>query len=98
MTRLISAISACLLSVTLLAQGDRITVRMAPRPNQTVRQRMTTEVAMTIERDTAPADATPVPPQQMQMTTTMEVSSTVGAVDSRGYYDARVVADNVALR
>jgi hypothetical protein len=98
LARWLLAVASFLVPVALFAgQGDRITVRMSPQPNQTVRQRLTTEVAMTMERDTAPSDATPPQPQHMLMTTTMEVISTVGAADGRGYYDARVVADNVEL-
>jgi hypothetical protein len=96
-------VASILLSAALLtAQTGRITVRMSPAPNQTLRQHMTIAMTMATEPD-ATADAAPsrsgrsMPPQQLSTTTTMDVTTVVGPTDDRGYYDARVVTDGAAV-
>jgi len=81
----ILALASVVMSAPLVtAQTERITVRMAPSPNQTVRQHMTIAVAMTTDPDTLPAGAPAAAEQAFSMKTTMDVTSTVGPTDGRG--------------
>jgi hypothetical protein len=92
MARSSLAISAWLLSVTLSAQGERITVRMAPTPNQTLHVRTTQE---TVTEAQSPAGDSPFPAVTMSMV--IESTSTVGAADRDGSYTAKMTVDRMSV-
>ena len=94
--RILGLASMLLPAALLSAQTDRVTVRLSPAPNQTLHQHVTVAMVMTTSFDPAAPGATAMPPQQVEMTTTADVTTTVGATDGRGYYDARVVSENTA--
>ena len=81
------AVAFLALVPTLTAQSERLTIRMAPAPNQTIRQQMTIVVAMTTTPRLSSSDSPSVPPEQGEMKTTMDLTSTVGPIDRRGEYN-----------
>lgn len=97
MTRRSLVVASLLLPAAVLAaQSERITVRMAPAPNQTIHLRTTQEIVMTTD---APMPAGSVPPTLSgPMTATMIVESTsaVGPTDHDGHYSARMSIDHAS--
>ena len=91
------AVAFLALVPTLTAQSERLTIRMAPAPNQTIREQMTIVVAMTTTPRLSSSDSPSVPPEQGEMKTTMDLTSTVGPIDRRGEYDARVVIEHATM-
>ena len=91
------AIAALLLPATLVfAQAERLTVRLAPAPNQTLHVRTTMDMNMTMTPDSSADTARSMPPMTSIMTTTAEHTTTVGPTDEHGHYGARVVCDSVS--
>ena len=95
--RIVSVASLLVPAVLLTAQTDRITVRMSPAPNQTLHQRTTQVIAMTTEPKPGGTGALPLVPQAINMTMTMDVTSTVGPPNNQGHYEARVVCDSASM-
>src|SRR6185369_10436765 len=67
------AVAFLALVPTLTAQSERLTIRMAPAPNQTIREQMTIVVAMTTTPRLSSSDSPSVPPEQGEMKTTMDL-------------------------
>jgi hypothetical protein len=51
---------------------------------------------MNLEQDTADAKALPVPPRNVHMTSTADMTMTVGPTDNKGHYESRVVCDTIS--
>jgi hypothetical protein len=92
------AIASFLVPAALLAaQPDRLTINLAPAPNQTVSQRMTTDMVMTSEMDTAGTAMPSSGPQNVVMKTTMEMTLAIGPTDNAGHYSGRGTLDTISL-
>ena len=90
----IFAAASLLVSAALVtAQTDRITIRLSPAPNQTVRQRMLMQVDINMANEPAATSMPFTAPQHVEMKMTTEVTSAVGPTDARGHYDSRVTVD-----
>ena len=95
--RIVAVTLLALASTRLTAQDEGITIRMAPMPSQTIHQRMTIATAMTVAPALASADSPSPPPELVDIATTMDLTSTVGPLDNRGEYDARVVIEHATM-
>jgi hypothetical protein len=91
------AIASFLVPAALLAaQPDRLTINMAPGPNQTVNQRTTTDMVMTAQMDTAGKAMPSIGPQNIVMKTTMEMTLAIGPTDNAGHYSGRGTIDTMS--
>jgi hypothetical protein len=95
-TRILAVASLLVPTALLTAQTDRITVRMSPAPNQTLHQRTTQVIAMTTEPEPNGTSTPPAAPRTINMALTLETTSTVGAMDSQGHYQTRVVCESAS--
>jgi hypothetical protein len=95
--RLVLALLAMLASTAprLLAQSERLTIRLSPTPNQTTKLRSAQDTVMTTEGDAA-TDGAPPFPMAMTMHMEMEVTSAVGPTDDRGQYSSQMTMDHIA--
>src|SRR5215831_301004 len=89
------AATAAACPVLLAAQGEPITIRLAPVANQTVHMRMAQETAMDFE----PNDTTTVsiPAMKLALTVTIATTIDVGAADDQGRVEARITYDDVTF-
>jgi hypothetical protein len=95
MTFRLIAISSLILPASLIgAQAERITVRLAPAPNQTLHLRTAQDMEMTTEMDPA-AGATAVP-TIVNLHTVVDTTSAVGPTDNDGRYSARMTIDTIS--
>ena len=86
-----------LLAITALVvapQAERITIRVAPSPNQVVRMRASQEVTMTGEPEDAAGGTPATPGMAMAMTSSFDYTMTVGQPNEQGRYEARIVCDS----
>ena len=84
----------CLAAPVVLAQSDRVSLRMAPRPDQTVRMNMTQEMDFEMSLDgAAPPGLTG--PMKMLVRTTMTVTQRIGPRRSDGTTEAELTFDQV---
>jgi hypothetical protein len=91
--RILAIASLIIPSAFLTAQAERITIRWAPSPNQTLHVRTTMDMTMSAAPDPPTGSARPIPAMTGVMTTIAESTSTVGPTDDQGHYQARVVCD-----
>lgn len=97
MTYRLLVLASIVVPATLpMAQGERITVRMAPAPNQTLHLRTTQDMAMTTEGDAAGGRTQPVNAMAMNMHSVVDATSDVGPTDNDGHYAAKMVVDNIS--
>jgi hypothetical protein len=89
------AFASWLLPAALAAQTERITVRLAPAPNQTLHLHTTQDTAITSEADAAAGDAGSVP-TLINLHTVVDTTSTVGPSGNDGHYDARMTIDTIS--
>jgi hypothetical protein len=80
------------------AQAERLTIRMVPAPNQTLRVRTSMDVTMTMTPDPPAGGAPAMAPITTSMTTIAEHTTTVGPTDEHGHYGARVVCDSASQK
>jgi hypothetical protein len=78
-------------AVPILAQPEKVSIRMAPRPGQTVRLTMTQEMDMKMSADGVQA----FPGMQMMMRSSMVLTQKTGAVKPDGTVDAEVTYDDI---
>jgi hypothetical protein len=90
MTRWLLAIASLLLA----PQAERITVRMAPAPNQVVRMRASQEVTLTGEPEGPPGSTPAIPSMAIATISNLDYTMTVGIPNEQGRYDARIVCDS----
>jgi hypothetical protein len=77
------------------AQAARVTVRLAPAPNQTLHLRTTQDMAMTTEADAAGGDAKSVP-TIVNLHTVVDTTSAVGPSGHDGHYSASMTIDTIS--
>jgi hypothetical protein len=88
---------ASLASTTALAQSDKITIRMAPAPNQTVRMRLVQEMEMEMTfGGNSPLAAAMPGPMKMLTTTVLAMTQKVGAPDAQGNVESEVTYDETS--
>jgi hypothetical protein len=86
--------SIVLPTAMLAAQTERITVRMAPAPNQTIHLRTTQQMVMTIDAQMPAGSAVPGLSGPVTMTMAIDSTSAVGPTDSDGHYSAKMSIDH----
>ncbi|HEX3646719.1 MAG TPA: hypothetical protein VHT95_13985 [Vicinamibacterales bacterium] len=96
MTLRLLALSSLMLSAAVGgAQTERVTVRMAPAPNQTLHQRTTQDTELTTETEAGAGSDKPIPAMAMSMRAVVDTTSAVGPTDHDGHYSARVTIDAI---
>jgi hypothetical protein len=80
-----------------LAQSERVTIKMVPEANQTLRFHNTQDMDMTTESDAPPDHPSPMPSMAMKMHTVMDATSAIGPTDNQGHYTSRMTIDHVSL-
>ena len=94
----VAAIAISSFSVTgVVAQSEKIALRMAPAPDQTVRMTMAQDMDMELIADSAGALPGLTAPLKMVMRTTMDVTQKVGARKPDGSVDAEITYDQVKV-
>jgi hypothetical protein len=85
---------ALLASISALAQSEKITLKVVPEPNQTVRMRMVhdMEMNMSYESETPSAPALP-PPMKMTIRAVLALTQKIGAPDKEGNVTAEMTYD-----
>ena len=90
------ALCSLMLPASLVgAQTERVTVRLAPAPNQTIHLRTTQDTEMTTETDPAAAGGASVP-TAMNMHAVVDTTSAIGPTDHDGHYSARMTIDTIS--
>jgi hypothetical protein len=94
--RVVAAAVATLLTTSaLFAQSEKVSIRMAPRPDQTVRLSMLQEMDFDVSFDgAAPPGAMPM---KMVMRSTMRMTQRIGALKPDGSVDAQLSYDEVRV-
>jgi hypothetical protein len=94
MTFRILALSSLLAPAALIsAQSERVTVHMAPAPNQTLHLRTTQDMVMTTE--TGGDGSAPSPAMAVNLHSVIDTTSAVGPTDNDGHYSARMTIDRI---
>ncbi len=94
MTFRLLALFSLLVPTTLVsAQSERVTVRMAPAPNQTLHLRTTQDMAMTTE--TSGDGSAPFPAMAVKLHNVVDATSAVGPTDHDGHYTAKMTIDSI---
>lgn len=84
-------------SIIAFAQSEKITLKMVPEPNQTVRMRMVQEMEMEMTFEgTAPADTPALNPMKMASKTVFAMTQKVGAPDKEGNIESEMTYDEVS--
>jgi hypothetical protein len=96
MVRLLVLASIVLSSAMLTAQVERVTVRMAPGPNQTLHLRTTEDMALTTEGDVHDGNVGAMPPMAMNMRMVVDTTCAVGPTDHDGHYTAKTTIDSLS--
>ncbi len=89
-----AGIIACLAAPAVIAQSEKVSVRMAPRPDQSARMTMIQEMVMDVSFDSAAA-VPGLTPMRMSMTSTMGLTQKTGAVKPDGTLDAELTYDQI---
>ena len=92
-----SALVLALLAVAVtpaLAQTERVTIKLVPVANQTLRFHNAQDIDLTTESD-APPDAPS--PMAMAMHIVIDTTSTIGPTDNQGHYTARMTIDQLSM-
>jgi hypothetical protein len=84
-------------SAPALAQADRITIKLVPVANQTLRFHNTQDMEMTTDSVERPDAPSPMPPMAMVMHFAMDTTSTIGPTDDQGHYTARMTIDQLSV-
>jgi hypothetical protein len=96
MTLRLIAICSLMVPASLIgAQTERITVRLAPAPNQTLRLRTTQDMAMTTEATVAAGGARSAP-TLVNLHTVVDTTSAIGPSGHDGHYDSRMTIDTIS--
>ena len=78
------------------AQVERITIRLAPSPNQSFHTRMLQEINVDVEPAEG-ASTAPIPPTRLELTMRLVSSMAVGAADDQGRLDVRMTYDEAKM-
>lgn len=90
-------IAASLAAVGTSAQSERVSVRMAPRPDQTVRMTMVQELNMEIAFDAASAPPAVAGPMTLSTRTTIAMSQKTGSARPDGTVEAEIAYDDIRV-
>jgi hypothetical protein len=95
---ILAVVMACAACLTAIARSEKVSVRMTPQPNQSVRLRMVQEmeVQMSPDAGAGPA-AVAVPAMQMTMKNVVSMRHETGAANKDGTIDAQMVYDEVQI-
>jgi hypothetical protein len=91
--RLLALVSLLIPATLVSAQSERVTVRMAPAPNQTLHLRTTQDMAMTTE--TSGDGSAPFSAMAVKLHNVVDVTSAVGPTDNKGHYTAKMTIDSI---
>jgi hypothetical protein len=94
-THVIAAVVACLTATAVFAQSERVNIRPAPRPDQTVRMTMNQSLDMDLTIEGGSALAAGPGPMKMAMRTTLEMTQKTGAARPDGSYDSELTYGQV---
>ena len=95
-THVIAAgVIACLAAPALLAQSEKISIRMVPVPGQTVHMTMNQDMDMDISFDGNQAAPAVAGPMKVLITTTLAMTQKTGAVKPDGTLDAEITYDQI---
>jgi len=95
-THVIAAVVvACLATPAISAQSERVNIRPAPRPDQTVRMTMNQSLDMDLTIEGGPALPAGPGPMKMAMRTTLEMTQKTGAARPDGSYDSELTYGEV---
>jgi hypothetical protein len=95
---ILAVVMACAACLSAIAQSEKVSVRMTPQPNQSVRLRMVQEMDMQISPDAgAGPAAVAVPAMQMTMKSVVSLRQETGAANQDGTIDAQMVYDEVQI-
>jgi hypothetical protein len=90
--RLIAFFSLMVPASLVGGQAERITVRLAPAPNQTLHLRTTQDTEMTTEMDSAAGSA----PTTVNIHNVVDTTSAIGPTGNDGRYSARMTIDTIS--
>lgn len=94
-THVIAAgVIACLAAPAVIAQSEKVSIRMSPRPDQSTRMTMTQEMVIDMSFDSAAA-VPGLTPMRMLMTSTMGLTQKTGALKPDGTLDAELTYDQI---
>lgn len=89
--------AVCFTSTTTFAQSEKITIKMAPEPNQTIRMRMVQEMEMNMSFEgNPPEEAAPAGPMKMLAKNVFAMTQKVGAPDKQGNVTSEVIYDEIS--
>ncbi len=91
--RLLALVSLLIPATLVGAQSERVTVRMAPAPNQTLHLRTTQDMAMTTE--TSGDGSATFPAMAVKLHNVVDATSAVGPTDNDGHYTAKMTIDSI---
>lgn len=93
--RTASVAIACLLSTVGVAQSERVTLRMAPQPNQTLHVRTVQETEVDVSFGAGDSLAPVASPMKLSTKTVFEITQKSGAATREGTIEADVVYDEI---
>jgi hypothetical protein len=95
---ILAVVMACAACLSANAQSEKVSVRMTPQPNQSVRLRVVQEMDMQLSPDAgAGPAAVAVPAMQMTMKNVVSMRQETGAANKDGTIDAQMVYDEVRM-
>ena len=96
-TRRLAIVLVCAAPAALLAQTERITIRLAPKPDQIVHYRTSTDMDMEMTGLNAP-DGVPAPPaMHMDMKMGMASTQVINHPDDQGRFDSQFTLDEMTM-
>src|SRR5262245_13616828 len=87
---------ACLIWTSGYAQSERVTLRMAPQPNQTIRVRTVQENEVEVSFEAAVPEAAPSNPMKLTTKTIFGMTQKFGAATKEGNIEAEIVYDEIS--
>src|SRR5262249_39288187 len=94
--RLLAAIAigiACMAPLTAFAQSEKVTLKMIPEPNQTIRMKMAQDVEIEMSFEGAPSAENLPGPMKMVAKTVFAITQKVGAPDKQGNFVSEMTYD-----
>jgi hypothetical protein len=96
-TRRLAIVLFCAAPAALLAQAERITIRLAPKPDQIVHYRTSTDMDMEMTGLKAPDGAPPPPAMHMDMKMGMASTQVINHPDEQGRFDSQFTLDEMTM-
>lgn len=95
----LAALSLCVISATTFAQTDtpeKVSLKMTPKPDQTTRLRMVTEVDMELSFEgEIPPELAALNPMKMQMKSVTGITQKTGPLNKQGQFVMELIYDEV---